>query len=58
MGSLKNQILISMPHMSDPYFSKSVIYICEHNKEGAMGIIINKQFKEPDLIDIFDKGIS
>ena len=55
MGSLKNQILISMPHMSDPYFSKSVIYICEHNKEGAMGIIINKQFKEPDLIDIFEK---
>ena len=55
MGSLKNQILISMPHMTDPFFSKSVIYICEHNQQGAIGIIINKQFKEPELKDIFDK---
>ena len=49
MGSLKNQILISMPHMTDPFFSKSVIYICEHNNSGAMGIIINKQFNELKL---------
>ena len=49
MGSLKNQILISMPHMTDPFFSKSVIYICEHNSSGAMGIIINKQFNELKL---------
>lgn len=55
MGSLKNQILISMPHMADPYFSKSVVYICEHNTDGAMGLIINKQFKEPDLRDLFKK---
>ena len=55
MGSLKNQILISMPHMTDPFFSKSVVYICEHNQQGAMGIIINKQFKAPELKDIFDK---
>ena len=41
--------------MTDPFFSKSVIYICEHNQQGAMGIIINKQFKEPELKDIFDK---
>jgi len=49
MGSLKNQILISMPHMIDPYFLKSVIFICEHNKEGAMGIIINKRFQKLEL---------
>jgi len=55
MGSLKNQILISMPHMADPYFSKSVVYICEHNKDGAMGLIVNKQFKEPDLKDLFEQ---
>ena len=55
MGSLKNQILISMPHMTDPFFSKSVVYICEHNQQGAMGIIINKQFKIPELKDVFDK---
>ncbi len=61
MGSLTNQILISMPHMTDPYFSKAVVYVCEHNKEGAMGMIINKQFQAPDLIhslvnDIFFGG--
>lgn len=55
MGSLKNKILISMPHMIDPYFSKSVIYICEHNMDGGMGLMINKQFKPNDIIDVFDK---
>jgi len=55
MGSLTNQILISMPHMADPYFSKAVVYICEHNKEGAMGIIINKKFQTQDLKKYFEK---
>jgi putative transcriptional regulator len=55
MGSLKNQILISMPHLTDPFFSKSVVYIFEHNNNGAMGVIINKQFKTPELNKIFDK---
>ena len=31
-----------MPHMNDPIFSKSLIYMCEHNKDGSMGLIINK----------------
>ena len=31
-----------MPHMNDPIFSKSLIYMCQHDKNGAMGIIINK----------------
>lgn len=30
-----------MPSMDDPYFAQAVIYICEHNEEGAMGIMIN-----------------
>ncbi|QCI26203.1 YqgE/AlgH family protein [Buchnera aphidicola (Sarucallis kahawaluokalani)] len=34
-----------MPGIQNPVFKKSVIYICEHNKEGAMGIIINKPLK-------------
>ena len=44
-----------MPHMADPYFSRAVVYICEHNTEGAMGMIVNKQFKEPDLKELFEK---
>ena len=42
MNSLKNHFLISVPHMNDNIFENSVIYICEHNLEGAMGLIINK----------------
>ena len=38
MNSLQNHILIAMPHMVDPYFGKAVVYICEHTKEGAMGL--------------------
>ena len=41
MGSLENQLLIAMPSLNDPYFNKTVTYICEHNDDGAMGLIIN-----------------
>jgi len=39
--SLENQFLIAMPALADDYFNKTVTYICEHNDEGAMGLIIN-----------------
>ena len=55
MSSLKNQILISMPHMNDPFFSKSVVYICEHGNSGAMGMIVNKNLDAPGLRKIFDR---
>lgn len=41
MISLENQFLIAMPTLNDSYFNKTVTYICEHNEEGAMGLIIN-----------------
>ena len=40
--NLTNQFLIAMPNMADPYFSKSLTYICEHNEQGALGIVINR----------------
>lgn len=40
--NLKNHFLIAMPSLTDPLFEHAVVYICEHNNEGAMGIIINK----------------
>lgn len=40
--SLSNQLLIAMPGMADPNFSSTVTLICEHNDEGALGIIINR----------------
>lgn len=41
-SSLTNQLLIAMPGMVDPNFSTTVTLICEHNDEGALGIIINR----------------
>ncbi len=60
MKSLENQFLIAMPSLANDYFNKTVTYICEHNDEGAMGLIINmpvnitlhdllKQIEENDL---------
>ncbi len=41
-NSLTNQLLIAMPGMADPNFSTTVTLICEHNDEGALGIVINQ----------------
>ena len=41
-GYLDGQILIAMPVMDDPRFERSVIYLCAHSSEGAMGIIVNR----------------
>lgn len=52
--SLKNYFLIAMPTLIDPHFFRSVTYICEHDKEGAIGIIINQPMNVY-LGDIFDQ---
>lgn len=41
-NQLKDQFLLSMPHLQSDYFSGSLIYLCEHSEEGAMGLIVNK----------------
>ncbi|WP_371188377.1 YqgE/AlgH family protein [Thalassotalea maritima] len=41
MDSLENHLLIAMPNMQDTYFHKTVTYICEHNEQGAMGLVVN-----------------
>ena len=40
--SLKNNFLIAMPSLSDPFFHQSVVYLCEHSNQGAVGLIINR----------------
>lgn len=40
--NLTGHFLIAMPTMADPYFARSVTYICEHGPQGAMGIVINR----------------
>jgi len=40
--NLTNHFLIAMPNMVDPYFAKSLTYICEHNEQGALGLVVNR----------------
>ena len=52
--SLSGQFLIAMPGMGDPRFDKSLIFLCDHNDEGAMGLIVNKPIIETDFAEICD----
>ena len=52
-GYLTGQLLIAMPTMRDARFARTVIYMCAHNSEGAMGLVINRladQVTFPDLL--------
>ena len=52
-GYLTGQLLIAMPNMRDPRFEKTVIYMCVHNAEGAVGLVVNRQIESitfPDLL--------
>jgi putative transcriptional regulator len=51
-GFLDNHFLVAMPGMADDRFARSVIYVCAHSEEGAMGLIINQpqQLMFPDLL--------
>jgi putative transcriptional regulator len=52
-GYLDGQMLIAMPTMNDERFVRSVIYVCAHSNEGAMGIVVNQvapNIKFPDLL--------
>ena len=42
-GYLEGQLLIAMPIMTDKRFARSVIYMCAHSAEGAMGLIVNQR---------------
>jgi putative transcriptional regulator len=53
-GYLDGQLLVAMPVMSDPRFARSVIYLCAHSEDGAMGLVINQRASHisfPDLLE-------
>ena len=52
---LIGKFLIAMPSMSDSRFEKSVIYICAHSADGAMGFIINQTLDTPNVPDFLNK---
>lgn len=41
ISSFKNQLLIAMPSLKDPNFFHGVTFVCQHNREGALGLVIN-----------------
>jgi putative transcriptional regulator len=49
---LTGQLLIAMPAMADPRFAQSVIYLCAHTPEGAMGLVLNRPLKRPSFADL------
>jgi putative transcriptional regulator len=52
--SFTNHLLIAMPNMADSRFTRSVIYLCEHNENGAIGIVINHPL-EISLSEVFQQ---
>ncbi len=51
---LEGQLLVAMPRMTDRRFARSVIYLCAHSEEGAMGLILNQRasnISAPDLLE-------
>ena len=51
---LRGHFLVAMPGMSDPRFARSLIYVCEHSDQGAMGIVINKP-TDMTLASLFER---
>src|SRR5947199_10504507 len=52
-GYLDGQMLIAMPSMRDERFARTLIYVCAHSSEGAMGIVVNQpagNLNFPDLL--------
>ncbi len=54
VSHLANQLLIAMPGMMDDQFAGTVVYVCEHNPQGAMGLVINRP-TNLELKDLFDR---
>ena len=52
---LTGKLLIAMPGMGDPRFDHSVILMCSHGEDGAMGLIVNKPAKDVSLSDLFEQ---
>ncbi|MDY0969828.1 YqgE/AlgH family protein [Siccibacter turicensis] len=53
--NLQHHFLIAMPGLQDPLFKRSVVYICEYNDDGAMGIMINKPLENLKVDGVLEK---
>ena len=54
---LTGKLLVAMPGMGDPRFAHSVIYLCAHSDQGAMGLIVNRPAPGLKLSDVMERQI-
>jgi putative transcriptional regulator len=54
-SSLTGQLLVAMPHMADPRFARSVVYLCAHSSEGAMGLVVNRLIDSLSFASLLDQ---
>ena len=54
-GYMTGQLLIAMPGIGDDRFERSVIYLCAHSAEGAMGLIVNKLAEEIEFDELLEQ---
>lgn len=54
-ANLTGKVLIAMPGMADPRFQRSVVLVCAHSDEGAMGLVLNKPLPDVDFGDLLDQ---
>ena len=51
---LTDHFLIAMPAMEDPYFTRTLVYVCEHHEQGALGVVVNRPL-DMSLAELFEK---
>ena len=51
----EGQLLVAMPAMPDPRFERSVIYVCAHSEDGAMGIVVNKPLESLSFSELLEQ---
>ena len=54
-GYLTGQLLVAMPNMQDPRFERTVIYVCMHNADGAMGLVVNRLVGSITFAELLDQ---
>lgn len=53
--SFAGKILLAMPSIDDPRFDQSVIYLCSHGEDGAMGLVINQVLPGIDMVELIEQ---
>ena len=52
--TLSGQLLVAMPHMEDPRFARTVVYVCAHSNDGAMGLVVNRLIDNMQFDSLLD----